>query len=88
MIRTHLLVFFMVIILGGYGFFSNLAIAAPLVHIGASSYTVNGQSSLILSSEMDLKGTGRNRWQSASGENEVGFAMALQTQRAKWSVRR
>ncbi|MBT7997899.1 MAG: DUF922 domain-containing protein [Betaproteobacteria bacterium] len=56
MIRTHLLVFFMVIILGGYSFFNNLAIAVPLVHIGASSYTVNGQSSLILSSEMDLKG--------------------------------
>ena len=34
----------------------NSVFSAPLVHIGASSYSILGQSSLILSAEMDSKG--------------------------------
>lgn len=35
---------------------ANLAFSAPQTHIGASSYSISGQSSLILSAEMDAKG--------------------------------
>ena len=35
---------------------ANLAFSAPLVHIGESSYTILGQSSLILSAAMNAKG--------------------------------
>ncbi|MDC1311402.1 DUF922 domain-containing Zn-dependent protease [Burkholderiales bacterium] len=44
-----------VIFLISYGIV-NFACSAPLVHIGASSYSILGQSSLILSAEMRAKG--------------------------------
>ena len=53
-IRSLRLTIFMICVIS-YGIV-NLAFSAPLVHIGASSYSILGQSSLILSAEMDAKG--------------------------------